>query len=135
MSAWRRRAIEVFPERALGIKAASSATTLFASLAGDLRATYSGVRDEPDLADRVFAFAAWCLQHDQAPVLRRAAIDGLLLHLPNVAPGRHDVALRMPPPMVDELEPLYRSALPAEDFASLMAEIDLVRSGHPNAAA
>ena len=127
MSAWRRRASEVFPERVADRAAKLSATAFFAALAFDLRAVYAGAREEPDLADRIFAFVEWSLRPGQASGLRRAAVDGLLLRLPNVAEGRRDVAVRVRPTLFAELEPRYRSALPLEAYAAPIAEVERVR--------
>lgn len=87
MSAWRRVALERFPERAGEMETASSVYDLLGELEVDLRAVYAGTRDEPDLPERAFAYTAWCHAPWQDPALRNAVAVGFYEPCPALRRG------------------------------------------------
>ena len=101
-------------------------SSTFWELENDLRAVYRGERSEPDLPDRVFAFAAWCFQAQQNWHLRNAAAVGFYEHLPNVEAGRRDLAERLSKEALTELRPLFFQILPQPIYEAMSLEIERV---------
>jgi len=126
MSAWRRIALERFPERRHEIEERQSIYDLLQLLEHDLRAFYRGERNEPNLAERVFDFASWCFAPEQSWDLRNAVAVGFYEHLPNIPEGRRDISARLPFETLTELHPLFVQMLEPEAYIALMAEIKRV---------
>jgi hypothetical protein len=118
VSAWRRRAIEIFPERKDAIERALNLTLLLNALGGDLDAVYRGHRNEPDLEDRLFAFARWCLGH---PGAREIVDVSFYEHLPATPEGRAAVVRHVEPEQFRLLIPLWTQVLEPEAVSALEA--------------
>ena len=123
MSAWRRKALETFPDRRDVILRATGPYVLFAELLGELRAAY---REEPpnrDLIDRVYQYAEWCFAPKQNRTLRNAAAVSFYEHVPDFGPARADLARRFTPAMWLELQPLLLRMLPATSYEAFAREL------------
>jgi hypothetical protein len=116
VSAWRRRAIALFPERKDEIERSLNLALLLSALTSDLDAVFLGRRSEPTLEPRVFEFAAWCLAH---PGADRTVDVAFYEHLPSSAAGRDAVVRNVPPEQYRRLLPLWKQVLEPEDVASL----------------
>jgi hypothetical protein len=121
VSAWRRRALEEFPERQDIVLRASGIYVLFADLFGELRAAYAKQPPDRDLIDRVYRFAEWCFAPKQNPNLRNAAAVSFYEHVPDFGPARADLARRFTPAMWQELQPLLFRMLPPESYDAFAA--------------
>lgn len=126
MSAWRREALLRFPERKRFIETADSIYSLLTSLQADLRATYAGTRVEPDLADRVFAFAAWCSEDTRHWDLQNAVAVGFYEHIPDIPEGRRDLARHLPFAQLCDLHDLFYQMLEPAAYHALLREIQAV---------
>ena len=123
LSAWRREALNRFPERLAEIKHAVSLFDVLSLLEQDLRATYRGDRSEPDLADRVFEFAAWGFDKRRAKSVQNAVAVGFYEHLPDSPPGRADLARRLSFETLWDLEGLFRKMNTKQSYDELQREI------------
>jgi hypothetical protein len=123
MAGWRRKALELFPERARMLRAPGGVYAVFSELLHDLEHTYR--QNAPDRAfiDRVYGFAAWCFSPRQNAYLRNAVAVSFYEHLPAFGPARSDLARQFTPAMWAELQPLLYQMLPPQDYDAFAAEI------------
>ena len=119
MSAWRREVLDRFPERREDLRHCRSLFDVLTLLEHDLRAVYRGQRDEPNLSDRIFAFADWCYAPKRARSVRNAVAVGFYEHLPDDATGRSDLATRLPFEALLDLSQLFYKMNTAESFLAL----------------
>lgn len=123
MSAWRREALNRFPDRREDLRHCRSLYDVLTLLEHDLRAVYSGQRQEPDLADRIFAFAEWCFASPRARSIQNAVAVGFYEHLPNVSQGRTDLANRLPFETLLDLRDLFFKMNTSESYEALQEAI------------
>lgn len=123
MASWRRKALEMFPEREVMLRGGDGIYVVFAELFGDLREAYRQVPPNRDLIERIYAFAAWCFQPKQNRSLRNAAAVSFYEHVPDFKPARADLAADFTPAMWAELQPLLYQMLPPESYDAFEAEI------------
>lgn len=123
MSAWRRRALEAFPERRDIILRATGPYVMFAELFGELRSAYRAVPSDRDLIERVYDFAEWCFAPTQNPNLRNAAAVSFCEHVPDLGPARPDLARRFTPATWRELQPLLYQMLPEDAYEAFRREL------------
>ncbi len=116
VSAWRRKAIALFPERKDEIERTLNLTLLLNALGGDLDAVFHGHRDEPTLEQRAFNFARWCLAH---PGAARIVDVAFFEHLPATSSGRDAVVRHVPPEEYRRLLPLWQQVLEPDAVAAL----------------
>ena len=123
MAAWRRKALEMFPDRLPMIREPGGVYTLLANLRDALEHTYC--LDAPDwgFIERVYQFAEWCFGPRQNQYLRNAVAVSFYEHLPAFGPARPDLARRFTPAMWTELRPLLKQMLPVQDYDAFAAEI------------
>lgn len=62
MSAWRRVALETFPERRREIEAASDVMALWCTLWVHFSHAYASAPPDDDTIGRTYAYAWWCLE-------------------------------------------------------------------------
>jgi hypothetical protein len=123
VSGWRRKALDLFPERRRSVEAALSVYDLFGNLAYDLKYAYTSASPDQGFIDRVYQFAAWCFEPRQNWELRNAVAVGFYEHLPAVASVRRDFATRLSPDAFKELEPLFRQMLEEADYDAFVREV------------
>ena len=123
MSGWRRKALELFPEREAMIRFPDGVHVVFAQLVGDLHHAYRQTPPDRDFIDRVYDFAAWCFNPKQNPYLRNAAAVSFYEHVPDFKPARADLAARFTDAMWGELQPLLYQMLPPESYDAFEREI------------
>ena len=123
MSAWRRKALDTFPERRHLVVSATSSYILMLDLAQELREAYRVDPPDSDLITRVYTFVEWCFAPTQNPDLRNAAAVSFYETLPDFEPARRDLARRFTPTMWRELQPLFCQVLSASGYAALVREL------------
>jgi hypothetical protein len=123
VSGWRRKALELFPERRRSVEAALSVYELFGDLTYDLKYAYISTSPNRGFIDRVYHFAAWCFEAGQNQELRNAVAVGFYEHLPALASVRRDFATRLSPDAFKELEPLFRQMLEQADYDAFVSEV------------
>lgn len=123
MSAWRRKALETFPERRDVVLRATGPYVLFADLFGELRAAYTQEPPNARLIERVYSFAEWCFAPKQNPNLRNAAAVSFYEHVPDFGPARADLARRFTPAMWQELQPLLFQMLPEDSYEAFVRQL------------
>lgn len=123
MASWRRKALELFPEREATLRRGDGIHVALADLFGDLRDAYGQVPPNADLIERIYRFAAWCFAPGQNPHLRNAAAVSFYEHVPDFGPARADLAARFTPAMWEELQPLLYQMLPPESYDAFAAEL------------
>ena len=129
MSRWRRKALELFPERAPDIRRVENVTLLLVDLNAELRHAYAKVPPDRNLIDRVFAFAMWCFKPMQNPYLRNAVAVAFFEHVPyNGAEARRDLVEHLTQRELAELEPLFKQMLEVPVYDALHIEIDRAQS-------
>ena len=60
MSAWRRKALSLFPQRQTEIEKAYSLYDLLFTMEADLRHAYGQIQRDQSLINRIYDFAHWC---------------------------------------------------------------------------
>jgi hypothetical protein len=123
VAGWRRKALELFPERAAMLRRPDGIHTVLAELFGDLRAAYGEVPPNHDLIERVYRFVAWCFAPKQNHYLRNAAAVSFYEHAPDFGPARADLAAQFTPAMWAELQPLLYRMLPPASYDAFETEI------------
>jgi hypothetical protein len=117
MSAWRRRAIEAWPDAAAFIQ--ESETTiylLFFELLVWVRKAHEG-GDEAQL-QRIYGFAHWCLGTSSRD-LQNAAAVAFFEHLVDEEPTRRAIPRWVQPSAFADLKSLFESRMTAEAYAEL----------------
>jgi hypothetical protein len=108
VSAWRRRALDLFPRHARSIE--DSATTvyqLFFDLLPDVRDALA--RQDAAEVDRIFEFAAWCF--DQKELSNAAAVAFYEHVFDGSWSDRHEIARRIPARIAADLMVLWEERL------------------------
>jgi hypothetical protein len=123
VAGWRRKALELLPERARMLKSSGGVHAVFAELLHDLERTYRQPVPDRAFIDRVYRFAAWCFAPRQNAYLRNAVAVSFYEHLPAFGPARSDLAREFTPAMWTELQPLLYQMLPPGDYEAFAAEI------------
>ena len=126
VAGWRRKALEMFPEREAMLRRGDGIHTVLVDLRGDLEQAYRREPPNHALIDRVYAFAAWCFGPRQNRDLRNAAAVSFYETLPAFAPARADLARHLTPAMWVELRPLLYQVLPPDIFDPLEAKVGAV---------
>jgi hypothetical protein len=124
LSSWRRKALELFPEREAMLRAGFGVHTVFAELSGDLRAAYRAVPPDRAFIDRCFVFARWCFGRRQNRDLRNAAAVSFYEGLPAFAPARADLVAHLSRTDWAELQPLFYQVLPPEVYDPFSRELE-----------
>ena len=123
MARWRRKALELFPDRAAMIREPDGVHVVFSQLVGDLQAAYQQVPPDRARIERIYQFAAWCFAPKQNRSLRNAAAVSFYEHVPDFAPARADLAAGFSTEMWRELQPLLHRMLPPASYSAFEAEI------------
>ena len=110
MSAWRRRAIEAFPELAPELnRPDASLYVLFAELLPRLREAHQSGDDAA--LDAIYGFAAWCFRQRGGDVSNAAGV-GFYEHLFDSHPRIWaDVLRRLDPATIRAVMPLWEALL------------------------
>jgi hypothetical protein len=121
MSAWRRKALEAFPELAVAfhIDLQSSQTTVY-SLFGDLvsRCKHGPETPTDDELSRIYGFAAWAFRQKDFHLSNAAAVS-FYEHLGDSDRTRDQMRRWVPPDIYREVRELLEMQLDAEDFAKV----------------
>lgn len=122
MSAWRRRAIEAWPESAAFIQDPETTIYLlfFELLAWVQKAHDEG--DEPQL-QRIYGFAHWCLGTSSRD-LKNAAAVAFFEHLVDQEPTRHAMPRWVQPSAFADLKSLFAARMSPEAYAELCRVYD-----------
>jgi hypothetical protein len=115
MSAWRRTAIESFPELASALNDSSeifSPYALWFELLPMVRAAHRS--DDHDLLGRIYSYADWSL--GQGAELRNAVAVSFYEHLFDEKWMRPVAAERLSPRAVDAVRPLWVARLSTDDL-------------------
>jgi hypothetical protein len=123
VAGWRRKALELFPERTLMVREPGGVYTLLRNLLAELEHAYRMDAPDREFIERVYEFAAWCFGPRQNPYLRNAVAVSFYEHLPAFGPARSDLARQFTPTMWSELQPLLHQMLPPRDYDAFAAEI------------
>lgn len=123
MAAWRRKALEMFPDRPGMLRQPGGVYTLLANLRNELEDSYRTDAPDRDFIERAYEFAAWCFASRQNPYLRNAVAVSFYEHLPAFGPARKDLARHFTPSMWTDLQPLLQRMLPPRDYAAFASEI------------
>jgi hypothetical protein len=117
MSAWRRRAIEAWPDAAAFIK--DPETTIYL-LFFELLARVQKAHDEGDEAQlqRIYGFALWCLGTSSRD-LQNAAAVAFFEHLVDQEPTRRAMPRWVPPSAFADLKSLFEARMSPEAYAEL----------------
>jgi hypothetical protein len=122
VSAWRRKAFELFPESRVIVEQAPSVHRLFFQLLLDVQEAYRAIPPKSDLIDRTYAFAAWCFAPRQNPKLRGAAVASFYEHLADFGPARRDLPNRLTREQFTEMAPAFRLVLDDREFQRFRVE-------------
>jgi hypothetical protein len=123
VAAWRRKALELFPDRPSMLREPGGVYTLLANLRAELEFAYRAENPSRDFIERVYKFAAWCFETRQNAYLRNAVAVSFYEHLPAFGPARGDLARQFTPQMWSELQPLLHRMLPSEHYNAFAVEI------------
>lgn len=116
MSAWRRRALDLFPRHARTIEdPTSTVDQLFIDLLPESRDALA--RNDAAEVDRIYDFAAWCFE--QRELSNAAAV----MFYEHVFDGRwserKEIARRIPPRIAADVMTLWEARLSAERMAEV----------------
>jgi hypothetical protein len=117
MSAWRRRAIEAWPEATAFIQDPN--TTIY-HLFFELLAWVRKAHDESDEAQlkRIYGFAHWCLGTSSRN-LQNAAAVAFFEHLVDSEPTRRAIPSWVQPSAFADLKSLFEARMSTEAYAEL----------------
>ena len=117
MSAWRRRAIEAWPDDAAFIQ--DPETTIYL-LFFELLAWVQKAHDEGDEAQlhRIYGFAHWCLDTSSRD-LQNAAAVAFFEHLVDKEPSRSAIPRWVQPRAFADLKSLFESGMSPEAYVEL----------------
>jgi len=91
MTAWRRQARELFPERTGQLHRASTLPDLLYSLVSDVRHAYAAQPPDIERRDRVYRYVRWCVAGNQNAARRTVVLERFLLHLATIPEARGDI--------------------------------------------
>ena len=128
MSAWRRKAVELFPERRADIEHAPSIYQLWFELLVDLQHAYRAVPLDRDRMERIYAYATWCFAPKQNQELRGAVAVSFYEHLADFGPARRDLPYRLTREQFTELVPAFRTVLEPKAFDVFQREFLAARA-------
>src|SRR5437870_2803281 len=114
MSAWRKRALELFPEQRRIIENKREFTSSIYQLFFDLLPDAEQAHQENniDLLKRIYKFAEWCWkQKRRAPDIYNAVIVAFYEHLVDESSMRTAVAQWLKPEIFDDLQEVFRQRL------------------------
>jgi hypothetical protein len=123
VAAWRRKALELFPDKPSMIREPGGVYALLSNLRAELELAYRAENPDRDFIERVYQFAAWCFGTRQNVYLRNAVAVSFYEHLPAFRPARGDLARQFTPQMWAELQPLLHRMLPKQDYDAFAFEI------------
>ena len=128
MSAWRRRAVALFPERRAEVERTPSIYQMWFALLMDLQHAYRAIPIEQDLIERIYSYAAWCFAPKQNPELRGAVAVSFYEHLADFGPARRDLPRRLTREQFTELVPAFRTVLEPREFEAFEREFFAARA-------
>ena len=122
MSAWRRKAAALFPDRRSTVEHAPSVYQLWFELLLDLQGSYRAIPRDDDRIERIYDFAAWCFAPKQNPELRGAVAVSFYEHLADFGPARRELPNRLTREQFEELLPAFRVVLEPDQFEAFRRE-------------
>jgi hypothetical protein len=124
LAAWRRRAQQIFPERAPAIKQIRTVVELVDSLVNDLRVADPAIVGQ--LGDRFVDFVKPLLTRSASAASRTRVVEALV-HLGS-SPNTRGLLPRLIPPLeFPDVGEEFRRWLEADDFEQVLAEYAVVR--------
>ena len=119
MSAWRRKAIEAFPEMSRDVEGTDySIYELFTNLLHMARQAH--VENDEQVLDKVYGFAEWCVRQEDGH-LRDAACTGFYEHLLDERIGLEKAVRHITRNVFDRTRSFWEWVLTKEQFTQLRA--------------
>jgi hypothetical protein len=117
MSAWRRRALEAFPDLRASVESSDTTLMLFFFELGGEAARAHRIEDERRL-DAIYSFAEWCARQPEEELWNPAGV-GFYEHVFDEPDIRERVAPWLPEDIRAEHEGLWKLMLNPKDFAAV----------------
>jgi len=121
VSAWKRHAMRLLPERGGLIEQADGPLELLSNLAQNLEEAYLQPDPPRDFIERLWAFAAWCVAPERHATLRRAAIDCFYVPAARSGLTRRELRWRLSHPVFVEFRQVFMANLPEPLYQDLAA--------------
>jgi len=121
MSAWRRKARELFPEDGRYLDTAPSIQDWLNRLLQDLRHAGEKYSSGPNAEERSFEFARWCLKRSQNQSLKRAVLEGFVVHLGALPNARDRIPRLIGRETFRSTKRLFRQTLEPEAYEQVVA--------------
>lgn len=127
MSAWRRVALEMLPERRHAFKVADGPMALWNALWDGFCSAYATDPPDDDRIRRTFTYARWCLEdpsrvRDAGHDVATAAVVCFYEDLPTFAPARRDLHRWMEPSEFRGLSVAFTYHLTPKQLSNVEAE-------------
>ncbi len=128
MSAWRRRALELFPEHRQWIQDKHHTFSIYQLFFDLLPLAREAHRRQDEVTlEKIYAYAAWCWrQLKRAPDIHNAVAVAFYEHLVDDAASLRDIPRWLSPSIFDGIRSLFEVRLSEEQYTKLLAEYNAI---------
>ncbi len=128
MSAWRRLALELFPQHREWIADPHLTFSIY-SLFFDLlpMAVEAHHAQDAALLERIYNYAEWCWKQKRAPDIRNAVAVAFYEHLIDDRSSMRDIPRWLAPEVFGEVKGLFEERLAQEEYRALLSRYNASR--------